>query len=93
MLTFRKETLVDAQSLFVFFGMDASSNQNGSQPTTLRWLIGMVAAALCVIALALTVGAVEGSRAIAQPTPCPDTIACHALKRMPTQSVPPANTP
>lgn len=92
MLTFRKETLVIAQSLFVFFGMNVDTNQNGSQPTALRWLIGMIAAAVCVIALALTSGALDAARASAQPTPCPDPIACHALKRMPTQSAP-ANTP
>ncbi len=73
--------------------MDASTNQNGSQPTRLRWLIGIVAAALCVIALMLTSGVLDAARATTQPTPCPDTIACHALKRKPTNSAPPANTP
>lgn len=92
MLTFSKETLVIAQSLFVFFGMEASTKHNGSQPSALRWLIGIIVAALCVIALALTTGVMDAARAKAQPTPCPDTIACHALKRMPTQSAP-ANTP
>lgn len=55
--------------------------------------MGIIAAALCVIALALTTGAMDAARAKVQPTPCPDTIACHALKRMPTQQAHSASSP
>lgn len=55
--------------------------------------MGIIVAALCVIALALTTGAMDAARAKVQPTPCPDTIACHALKRMPTQQANSASSP
>lgn len=81
-----------ARSPFVFVGMDSPNACFNLQSATLKWLIGIAAAAMIIITLMLIAGAPLDARAKVQPTPCPDTIACHALKRMPTQSAP-ANTP
>lgn len=49
---------------------------------------GIVTAVL-VVALVVIGSARAGDIASAEPTPCPDAIACHALKRMPTSVVQP----
>jgi hypothetical protein len=66
--------------------MQSPNTQFGLQPAALKWLIALAAAVLIALALILAQGAPFDARAVAQPTPCPDAIACHALKRMPTQS-------
>jgi hypothetical protein len=48
---------------------------------------------LIILALMLSNGSPFSARADAQPTPCPDAIACHVLKRMPQQNTAPSNTP
>jgi hypothetical protein len=50
--------------------------------------IGLVVAALVTVGVVMA-SARAGAIAAAEPTPCPDAIACHALKRMPTSVVQP----
>lgn len=47
-------------------------------------LVAAAAAAVALIVLALLTDAGTHLSSHTVPTPCPDSIACHALKRMPT---------
>jgi len=73
--------------------MQSPNARYGPQPAALKWLIAIAVAALIIIALVLSKGSPTGARASTQPTPCPDTIACHALKRVPHQNTTTSNTP
>lgn len=70
--------------------MQSPNARYGPQPAALKWAIAAGIAAVIVLALLLSVGSPLNpntqARAIAQPTACPDTIACHVLKRMPQQN-------
>jgi hypothetical protein len=48
-----------------------------------------IAVAVLVLAFVLMGSARAGGVSSVTPTPCPDAIACHALKRMPTSAVQP----
>lgn len=55
--------------------------------TTGRILLAAVAAAAAATALVVIMLLIDAGTHVssqAAPTPCPDSIACHALKRMPT---------
>jgi hypothetical protein len=73
--------------------MQSPNARYGPQPAALKWLIPIAAVVLIILALMLSNGSPFSARADAQPTPCPDAIACHVLKRMPQQNTAPSNTP
>ncbi len=66
--------------------MQSRNLRYGPLSTALKWLIAIFGVVVIIIALVLSAVPSFDARAEVQPTPCPDSIACHALKRMPAQN-------